>query len=220
MTIGILGGMGPRATADFYRRLIEATPSKIDQGHLPVLIDADPRIPDRTEALRDPVLGSQLEVSLLAAARRLVAGGAQLLVCPCNSATPFVRRLPPDLNVVDWISSACAELVRTRPGTKTLRIVGTRGTDRAGLYRDALAAHGISTLPLTEDEQSMTDEAIAAAKAGDRPPPSFVGWLTVQRIPPLIACTDLSEALDGDGFPDASELVAANLVRLAMVRNA
>ncbi|WP_353845030.1 aspartate/glutamate racemase family protein, partial [Thermomicrobium sp.] len=46
--IGILGGMGPLATVDLYRKIIEATPAERDQDHLHVIIDADPSIPDRT----------------------------------------------------------------------------------------------------------------------------------------------------------------------------
>ena len=46
-TIGVLGGMGPAATADFYAKLVAATPAERDQDHLPVLIHAVPQIPDR-----------------------------------------------------------------------------------------------------------------------------------------------------------------------------
>ena len=50
--IGVLGGMGPAATADFYHKLIQATPAKTDQDHLKVLIFSNPHIPDRTAAIR------------------------------------------------------------------------------------------------------------------------------------------------------------------------
>jgi len=49
--VGILGGMGPAATADFYTKLIQSTPATQDQDHLPVIIWADPSMPDRTAAL-------------------------------------------------------------------------------------------------------------------------------------------------------------------------
>ena len=51
MSIGILGGMGPLATVDFYRKVIDATPADVDQDHLPVVAWADPTVPDRSAAL-------------------------------------------------------------------------------------------------------------------------------------------------------------------------
>jgi len=50
--IGVLGGMGPAATADFYQKIIRATPAKTDQEHLKVLIFSNPQVPDRTAAIR------------------------------------------------------------------------------------------------------------------------------------------------------------------------
>ncbi|MGB9005892.1 MAG: aspartate/glutamate racemase family protein, partial [Candidatus Aminicenantales bacterium] len=49
--IGILGGMGPEATAYFYGLLIKHTRAAKDQEHIPVLIWSDPRVPDRTAAI-------------------------------------------------------------------------------------------------------------------------------------------------------------------------
>ena len=66
--IGVLGGMGPAATADFYQKIIRATPAKADQDHLKVLIFSNPQVPDRTAAIRGegpdplPVLVASAEV--------------------------------------------------------------------------------------------------------------------------------------------------------------
>lgn len=51
--IGILGGMGPAATADFYSKLVALTPGSTDQEHPKVVIWADPTVPDRTLALTE-----------------------------------------------------------------------------------------------------------------------------------------------------------------------
>ena len=49
--IGILGGMGPEATADLFLEIIRLTPARKDRDHVPVLIFSNPRIPDRTRAI-------------------------------------------------------------------------------------------------------------------------------------------------------------------------
>src|SRR5204862_453702 len=95
--VGILGGMGPLATADLYRKIILATPAGRDQDHLHVIIDADPSVPDRSAALRgeapDPTPW------LLRGARRLEAAGAAFIAVPCNTAHAFLPALRPQLAI-------------------------------------------------------------------------------------------------------------------------
>lgn len=50
--LGILGGLGPAATVDLFQKIIEATPARIDQEHLRILIDNNPKIPCRVKALK------------------------------------------------------------------------------------------------------------------------------------------------------------------------
>ena len=50
-TIGIIGGMGPLATADLYRKIVMSTDAACDQEHIHTLIDSNTNIPDRTAAL-------------------------------------------------------------------------------------------------------------------------------------------------------------------------
>ena len=58
-TIGILGGMGPAATADLMMKIIEMTDAKSDQEHIHIIVDNNTNIPDRTAAIlhggEDPV---------------------------------------------------------------------------------------------------------------------------------------------------------------------
>ena len=49
--IGILGGMGPEATLDLFSKIIANTPAARDQDHLRVVIDSNPKVPDRTAAI-------------------------------------------------------------------------------------------------------------------------------------------------------------------------
>ena len=49
--IGILGGMGPEATAYFYELIIKKTKAEKDQEHIKVVIYSNPEIPPRTDAI-------------------------------------------------------------------------------------------------------------------------------------------------------------------------
>src|SRR5436305_14021021 len=94
---GILGGMGPAATADLYQKIIAATPATRDQEHIPVVIWADPTVPDRTPAVLDG--GEDPTPWLLRGAERLVAMGAAFIAVPCNTAHAFFPRIAPQISL-------------------------------------------------------------------------------------------------------------------------
>src|SRR2546427_7655001 len=89
--IGVLGGLGPWATLDFFEKILRLTPAKADQDHLRIIIDNNPKIPDRSPAIlgegEDPTPG------LIATAQNLQQAGADFLVIPCNTAHFFYDRI-------------------------------------------------------------------------------------------------------------------------------
>ena len=96
--LGILGGMGPQATQDFYQRILDRTDAACDQEHLPTLILSDTGMPDRTAA----ILGGDAEGCyrrLLAGAQLLERGGCTLLAVPCNTSHFFAGRLQGELSI-------------------------------------------------------------------------------------------------------------------------
>src|SRR5690348_7801651 len=97
LVIGVLGGMGPRATVDFYSKLIAATPAECEQDHLRVHIDSNPQIPDRSEALAGR--GESPGTVLAAMAAGLERAGADFLVMPCNTAHAFEPEIRAAVNV-------------------------------------------------------------------------------------------------------------------------
>ncbi|MBS6845315.1 MAG: aspartate/glutamate racemase family protein [Firmicutes bacterium] len=83
-TIGILGGMGPLATADLFRKITLLTKASCDNDHIRVYIDSNAQIPDRTAAIlhggKDPL------PQMRAALHSLEACGASCVIMPCNTA--------------------------------------------------------------------------------------------------------------------------------------
>jgi aspartate racemase len=169
-TIGVIGGMGPLATAEFYLRLVRATPAATDQEHLHVLIDSNAQIPDRTAAIEGR--GPDPTPALVATARRLVAAGAEVLVMPCNSAHAFLdairRDVPvPVLDIMEEVAAAAAALT---PVPAAVGLLATAGTLRQRLYHTALARRGISVLTPDAAGQRVVSDAIASVKAGETGP--------------------------------------------------
>ncbi|MFJ8085280.1 aspartate/glutamate racemase family protein [Streptomyces sp. NPDC096205] len=165
--LGILGGMGPLATADFYRRLVEKTPAGSDQGHLPVLMWADPAVPDRTAALLGE--GPSPVPALVEGARWLQRAGASCVAVPCNTAHAYVEQLSKaaGVEVLDMIQAALQAAAEKVPGLERVGILATRGTRLAGLYERAGARLDIEAIQVPARVQhEYVDAAIRAVKGG------------------------------------------------------
>src|SRR5690606_26451669 len=79
--IGVMGGLGPAATVDFYAKVVAATRAASDQDHVRLIIDADPTVPDRSASVTGT--GESSAPALVAKALRLAAAGADVLTMPC-----------------------------------------------------------------------------------------------------------------------------------------
>lgn len=168
-TLGILGGMGPLATADFYRRLVQRTPASSDQEHLPVLMWADPGVPDRTAALLGT--GPSPVPGLVEGARWLRRAGASCLAVPCNTAHAYLGEVSraTGLEVLDMVGGALAAAAGQVPGATRIGVLATRGTRAAALYERAGERLGLEVVQVPEAVQrECVDPAIRSVKAGDR----------------------------------------------------
>jgi aspartate racemase len=165
--IGILGGMGPLATADLYTKIIERTEAASDQEHIPVVMHADPRVPDRTAALLRG--GEDPTPWLVRGAQALAAQGATFIVMPCNTAHAFLPRVQPDVErpFLSMIDAAADAVVRELPEARTVGLLATNGTIASEIYQRALRQRGLETLvPDDETQAERVLAAIAAVKAG------------------------------------------------------
>jgi aspartate racemase len=166
--VGILGGMGPAATAGFYTTLVRATPATRDQEHLPVVIWADPTIPDRSAALLDD--GPDPTPWLMAGAQSLRDAGAELIVVPCNTVHAFLPAVVSAVGVptLDMVGETVSHLRAHHREVTRVGLLGSSGTVRTGLYAAALSGSGVELVVPTDDEQEeVIAPSIAAIKAGD-----------------------------------------------------
>jgi aspartate racemase len=159
-TLGIIGGMGPEATSDLFRKIIELTPATKDQDHIHIIIDNYPQIPDRTANLlaggKDPL------PYLVKSAQLLERAGVDALIMPCNTAHAFLLRLKAvvKLDFISIIDASVAAVKEIAPQAKTVLPLITTGTKAAGLYENGLIAAGYSVIDLPDDLQANVMSAI------------------------------------------------------------
>ena len=165
--IGILGGMGPEATAELFRRIFDLTPAKCDQDHLHVIIDSNPKIPDRTAAI---LRGKESPLPLLiAAARNLERAGADFIAIPCNTAHYWLSELrgAVSIPIIDMIGETAECVAKHSPSLRKIGLLATAGTLRSGLYQQAFADRGIALLTPSDKQETEVMLAIKRIKAGD-----------------------------------------------------
>ncbi len=212
--IGVLGGMGPLATADFFNKVIAATPASSDEGHVPLLIQSDPRIPSRPEAI---LRGGESPLAALLAGRdRLIAAGATALAMPCNTAHFWFAELQqgcpvPFLSIVD---ATCAEAASLAAPGAHIGLIATGATLATHLFDQRLMALGfVPLLPEDGDMTALVLPAIALVKAGRA---AAGGQMIEQAVQTLLArgattvvlaCTETPLALDAVHSPLRAQCV-------------
>lgn len=164
--IGIIGGMGPLATADLFRKIVEHTDAKSDQEHLRVLIDSNTNIPDRTAALlrggKDPA------PEMIDSARRLASIGAEVLIMPCNTAHNFYHEVEGSVDVPVLHMIALTRDALIAENVRCAGLLATDGTIETGIYQRIFNGSVSLLTPESRDDQAAVMDIIYnGVKAGD-----------------------------------------------------
>ena len=164
--LGILGGMGPAASAEFVSRLIKQTPAAHDQQHMPFVLWNEPRIPDRSTSMRNG--DNQPLLWLLQGIQALKTVGCDHVVIPCNSAhywyDDMAKMGVPITHIVDSIAD---QLRALGLNDSTVGIMGTQGTIEYGLYQTRLTQQGWTCIvPDRAEMDFFVQPAIDFIKAG------------------------------------------------------
>ena len=222
-SIGIVGGMGPLATADLFRKIVQSTKAEGDNGHIRVFMDCNPAIPDRTAAILGGGVSPVPEMQ--AAVRSMISCGADVLVMPCNTAHHYLPQLQamtdtPFISILEATAAACAARF---PG-RTAALLGTVGTYLTGIYDDPLRAAGVPYIIPDDAQRETLMQVIYAVKAGADMAPlkaDLEGLLDALRQQGaeyfILGCTELpvaAEALQLDGpFVDPTQELAEAAIR-------
>ena len=157
--LGIIGGLGPMATAYFLELTVKMTAAERDQDHLRAVLMEAPDIPDRTAHILDRSKPSPLP-PLVAYAQKLEALGCGRIAIPCITSHCFFPELQkaisiPLLNIVEETARHLRE-----NGVRSAGVMATTGTVRTELFQNALAREGIACVLPDEAHQAMVMRVI------------------------------------------------------------
>lgn len=222
-TLGILGGMGPKATAVLYDRIVEHTVAASDQEHINTVILSDTGIPDRTAA----ILSGNLEPArkaLVSAAKKLEVSGADVIIMPCNTAHYFVEDICNSVSckVINMIEEATREAISlTGSSAPIIGVMATDGTLSAGVYENEIRKQGAGYARPSEDAQrgvmSLIYDDIKAGKEADtRKFERAYSELRESSDAVILGCTELSVYAEGHQVPPNCVDAMGSLVRAAI----
>ena len=158
--VGVIGGVGPAATVDFLDKIVRNTKAERDQDHIKLLLEHNPQIPDRTDALIGD--GPDPTLALYSACKKLEAGDADLIAIPCNTAHAFVERIQPYLSIpiVNMLYEAVSYIGSHCPERKTVGLLATSGTIASRVYQDVTDAAQLTLLTPDAAHQALVMSAI------------------------------------------------------------
>ena len=219
--IGVIGGLGPMATAHFMELVVEMTDAKRDQENVDMIVYNFPSIPDRTGYILGSNLKSPLP-GLLSVARALERQKVDCIAIPCVTAHYFHKELQGAVQVP--VLNGVAEMVSLLKarGIKKVGIMATDGTIRSGLLSRELDNAGIIPVIPSEERQADVMHLIYHnVKAGKKA--EMDRFYRVQQELMdcgaeviLLGCTELSiikrDEKIGPGFLDVMEVLARETV--------
>ncbi len=223
-TVGILGGMGPAAGADFVRLFVQACADNLRRRGQQVCDQSFPEhwlaqvpVPDRMRALQDARPGGHQPLApMLQALGRLAALGAGTVAIACNTAHAWHTSLQqsfPQLRLLH-IADETARLL-AQQGVRSVSLMATEGTYQTGLYDAALLRRGIAChQPSSAQRSRITQGIFEGVKANNMPLAAQCFGSVAQELAQahgedtiIMGCTEIPLGLQGHPAAQSLKLI-------------
>jgi len=220
--LGIIGGLGPMASAYFLRLITQMSDADTDQQHMEIVMISKPDIPDRTKYILGEERNSPLP-ELINVGKKLQYLGADVIAIPCITAHYFHDELERGIGLpVIHAIRETAECLSGRNISK-VGIMATDGTLKSALFQSVLEAYNIDyVLPGHAAQQEIMKMIYQCIKAGKPIDMECFKRISddmfqqgAERI--LLGCTELSllkrDYILHTRYLDVMEVLAASAVR-------
>lgn len=163
----MLGGLGPEATLDFFAKVLKSTSATSDQEHLHLIIDNNPKVHNRNDAVAG--LGPSPGPQLAEMAKRLEGAGADFLVMVCNAAHAFQGDILEAVRIpfVSIIEETVAATLARAPEVGCAGVLAASACLDTSLYDHAFASQGVSTVTPQGESRERFMTLLYRIKAGN-----------------------------------------------------
>lgn len=154
--LGVIGGMGPKATSVFMDQVIEHTVADRDQDHIDMVVLNHATLPDRTTVILENA-GERFLRAVERDLRLLEQAGADHIAIPCNTSHYFYDEMQAmtSIPIIHMVEETIKEIGRRFGSVRKVGVLATNGTLRSGVYRKVCDKYG---LELQEPEESVQRE--------------------------------------------------------------
>ena len=222
-TLGVLGGMGPAACAEFLRIFARDCPAHDDSQHPRIIMLSDPETPDRSNGIMglgpDPL--PVIRKNLL----QLAEWGADVLAVPCNTAHYFIDRFRDELPVpLIHIVEATVEAAKELSQGNCSWLLATDGTQKSLIYPACAEKMRYHFLKPSQSQQERVQKCVRLVKAGDMKAAGetmrdVVNELWGERdVPVTMGCTELPLAYEASGLPLERQVSSLKALSDACIR--
>ena len=171
LRLGILGGMGPLASAEFLKTIYELNMPSVEQGSPSCILYSDPAFPDRTQTIRSGS-GDAFITALVAALEALCRFDVARVVITCITSHCFLPRLPDHLRrkLISLVDIVIEDILPTR---KRYLLLGTDGARIARIFEghDQWARVRPRVAVPSDQDQRMVHDTVYRLKRNERPEP-------------------------------------------------
>ena len=197
--MGVIGGMGPKATSVFFDKVVEGTAADKDQDHIDMVILNHATLPDRTEAIL-----THRESSFLEAVKKdlklLEFAGVANIAIPCNTSHYFYEEMQAmtDIPIINMVDETLKTIYETYGENTKVGILATKGTIASGIYEKECNKYNMKLHTPDEVVQKQTMDIIYNIKGDVAIDPSALEDLVHDLVfhencsCVILACTELS----------------------------
>lgn len=217
MRLGVIGGLGPMATAYYLELVIRMTDAGRDQDHPEIIVMNIPSIPDRTAFILGKSTDSPL-APMVELGKQMKNIGATVIATPCITAHYFHEHLQSGIGLpVIHAIREVGELLRDA-GIKKVGLMATDGTIQSGIFQRCIEEMGMeAVLPSENAQRGVMTLIYDQVKAGLKPDVALFASIRddlrrggAEVV--VLGCTELSllkkEQDLGSGILDALEVLA------------
>lgn len=225
MILGVIGGMGPLATYNFFGKVINLTDGDKDQEHLHIIIDNNTKIPDRTEYILGD--GEDPSIELVKSAIKLETMGVDYIAIPCNTAHYFYDDMSKHTNVkiLNMLEETTLYLKDAYPKNTDYLLLATKGTYKSEIYKKIFQNYQLNIIEPNDSDKDTIMNWIYGVKSSkfNVIPKDFENLSNKYRkdknIPIILGCTELStlaEMIDlpEEEYVDPMNILAKHCVKL------
>lgn len=221
MRLGVLGGLGPMATAYFLELIVAMTDAKRDQEHPEIIVMNIPSIPDRTAY----ILGKSSEnpvIPMVELGKQMKNLGAGVIATPCITAHYFHEQLQNGIGLPVIHGIRCCAKLMQESGIRKVGLMATDGTVQSGIFQKEVEKAGMElVVPGAEGQAKVMSIIYDCVKAGIAPDMALFEAVRQELLAAgaqviVLGCTELSllkkDHCLGDGILDALEVLAKESV--------